>query len=251
MIRTSMAVGLGVLLCLVGGCAILDRLIPRPLEYYVTATPTALTPQHSVDPEDGAVVYDIEGLQVRARLMSDKELNDLEPDKSYRENATNPFTYGIWKDPVKRYTPVRFTVFHIAVYNYPFAKVELDPAQAVLETDRGGKYTYYDIRESDAPNSFEKYYKSVSGQSGNEEFWYEERMGLVRSRLYRRGEPVFKGDHYDGMLVFEPLHKDVKHIRLVIKDFVLRFDSYGNPLDTQDVYFEFDTDQGVRQVSKG
>jgi len=233
------------ILSLAVGCS----LIPPEREYYVRFIPdkNMLTKEnYYIDPEDSSVVFDYEGMKVKVKHLTDKELNDEFPDKSYKENPTNPYTYGTKKDPEKGYVPPRFTVFQVTVINHPFAKVQFDPAKAVLITDRGDKLYYYDILERDAKhgNSFEKYYRSRMGRSGNEKFWYEERMGLVRSTLYR-SDAVFKGDKSTGKLVFDPLHPEVKHVKLIFNDFVIRFDPYGTPLDTIDIEFDFDVKQGV------
>ena len=44
------------------------------------------------------------------------------------------------------------------------------------------------------------------GKGGNEDYYYQERMGLVREALFRRHTFVFKGDAYTGKVVFAPLH---------------------------------------------
>ncbi len=232
-------------LIVVVGCS----LIPPKLKYYVRFTPDKnmlSRESYYIDPEDSSVVFDYEGMKVKVKYLNDKQLNDEFPDKSYRENPTNPYTYGMKKDPEKGYVPSRFTVFQVTVINHPFAKVQFDPSKAVLITDRGEEFYYYDILERDAKhgNSFENYYRSRMGRSGNEKFWYEERMGLVRSTLYR-SDAVFKGDKSIGKLVFDPLHPDVKRVKLTFNDFVVRFDPYGVPLDMIDIEFEFDVDQGV------
>ena len=189
---------------------------------------------------DGSVSYALEGLRIRVQFMSDAELNALLPEDSNRGDlSTNPYTYGDWIDRDVGYTPNRFTVFKVSVFNQTFAKVQLDPLAAVLLTDRGETLHSYGIPSTSPHNSFERYYRGLRGQSGNEFYRFEVRMGHVRSLNYAEDQPVFKGESYSGLIALDRLDPDVDKVRLELKDFTLKFDEYGTPLETIDVRFDF------------
>ena len=191
--------------------------------------------------EDGVVTYSLSGLRIRVEYMTDEALNREFPDDSYRGRfSTNPYTYGNWIDPVLGHTPNRFTVFRITVSNDTYAKVLLDPLAALLRTDLGEVLHSYGIPSYSPHESFERYYRSVRGQSGNEFYRFDTRMGNVRSSAYLEDTRVFKGESYSGMLAFSPLEEEVARVQLTLEDFVLKFDASGQPLETVDIFFEFD-----------
>lgn len=190
--------------------------------------------------EDSSITYNREGLRINIRYMSDKELNARYPENSNQgEFSTNPFTYGNWVDPELGYTPNRFTVFLVSVHNPVLPKVELDPAKAVLWTDRGERLKYYGISREESENNFEEYYIYLRGPGGNERYRFEERMGIVKEELYRKDRKIFKGQDYHGYIVFAPLHDEVKEVELRIEDFVIRFDEFDLPIETIDLKFKF------------
>jgi hypothetical protein len=173
--------------------------------------------------------------------MTDEALNAMFPEDSQKGYfSTNPYTYGNRIDPVLGYTPNRFTVFRVTVINDTYAKVFLDPLKALLSTDRGEVLHGYGIPSSSPHESFERYYRAIRGQSGNEFYRFDLRMGNVRSSAYIEGHRVFKGESYAGLLTFDSLDEDVTHVRLVLKDFVLKFDVSDRPLEAMDIPFEFD-----------
>lgn len=189
---------------------------------------------------DGSVALNLDGLKITVRPMRDEELNKLFPEVSYRgEASTNPYTYGNWVDPELGFTPQRFTVFLVRLYNYTKPKVNLNPWQAVLLTDRGDELHSYGRDAKDpAVKNFYDYYKRITGASGVEQRRFEERMGLVRQTLYVDG-PVFKGDKKEGYLVFDPLDPEVREVTLVFRGFVLQYDANNWPAKTTDLSFRF------------
>ncbi|MEE2657861.1 MAG: hypothetical protein VX733_05100 [Candidatus Latescibacterota bacterium] len=196
--------------------------------------------RYAVD-EDGAVTYTLEGLRMRVESMGDAELNAIFPEESTRgQFSTNPYTYGNWIDPLVGHTPKRFTVFRVTVINDIYAKTLLDPIRALLYTDQGELLHSYGLPAVSPHNSFERYYRSLRGQSGNEFYRFDLRMGNVRSTAYLEDVRVFKGESYSGFLAFDPLDDEVKQVRLTLKDFVLKFDASGQPLDMVDISMEFD-----------
>jgi hypothetical protein len=183
--------------------------------------------------------------------MSDEALNALFLEDSAKGRfSTNPYTYGNWVDPLLGYTPKRFTVFRVTVVNDIYAKILFDPLKALLYTDRGDILNSYGIPSFSPHQSFERYYRAIRGQSGNEFYRFDLRMGNVRSSAYLEDQQVFKGESYSGLLTFDPLAEDVAQVRLVLDDFVLKFDASDQPLETVDIVFEFDQRIEKREVSK-
>lgn len=192
--------------------------------------------------EDGEVSYNLEGLKIAVKPMTDEKLNKMFPENSYQEEAsTNPYTYGNWIDPDLGYTPNRFTVFLVKVFNYAQPKVNLDPMNSVLTTDRGGRLLPYARDQKDSPGNernFESYYEKIKGSSGVERNRFEERLGLVRQTLFVEGQ-IFKGDKKDGFIVFDPLDENIKEVNLKLRDFVLKYDSNNWPQEKTDISFIF------------
>ena len=239
----TVAVALG-LPVMMDGCS----LFPRSFDYRSSLTSAIPGKQletglgvYEVD-ESGQVSFRLEGLRIDVRPLADEELNRRYPDESSQgEHSTNPYTYGDWVDPGLGHTPVRFVCFEISVHNYTYAKVELSPTEAVLKTDKGELFHAYGVSALSSPygNSFERYYRSRRGQSGNEYYRFDYRMGVVRSTYYGRDEPVFKGDDYGGLIAFDVPRPEAEKVRLVLVDFVTKFDSFGRPLETMDIPFDF------------
>lgn len=224
-------------LCLSVGCTF----TPPRIVYTDRLVPHAEQADERVVVGDSSATYTIEGLRVRVEPMSMAALNRLFPEDSARGKfSTNPYTYGDWVDPVKGYTPTRFTVFRVTVFNDIYAKVLLDPVEAVLMTDRGDVLHAYGIPSFSPHDSFERYYRALRGQSGNEFYRFDLRMGNVRSSAYLEDQRVFKGERYGGLIAFEPLDEEVRRARLVLRDFVLKFDASGQPLEKTDIAVNFD-----------
>lgn len=219
---------------LLGACS---GFSPQIQQYADYLEPTKAT---DMSAEAGPAVYAIEGLRIEVDPLSDDELNALFPEDSKKGRfSTNPYTYGDWIDPVQAYTPVRFTVFRVTVVNDVYAKVLLDPLKAVLATDHGKELHSYGIPSFSPHESFERYYRALRGQSGNEFYRFDLRMGNVRSSAYLEDQLVFKGERYSGLIAFDPLDAEVANVRLTLPDFVLRFDASGQPLEAVDIEMDF------------
>jgi len=222
------------------GCSII---FPQQTHYNSYLVPIAMVEKGGLyrTEEDGSISYAVEGLRVNVKFMTDAELNTLLPEDSNKgEYSTNPYTYGDYVDRDLGYIPNRFTVFKVSVFNYTFAKVQLDPIEAGLLTDRGEEFHAYGIPSTSPYNSFERYYRGLRGQSGNDFYRFEVRMGHVRSHNYAQDQPIFKGENYSGFIAFDPLEPEVQKVRLEMRDFVLKFDEFGTPIETIDVRFDFD-----------
>ena len=226
------------MLLLVAGCI----RFPPDLRYTLRVVPkeTLLEDaRYYFDPEDSTTVFDQEGFRIKLRYLSAQVLNQEYARYTFREPNLNPFTYGGDRDLDRGYAPPRFVVFQMTVINQSLPKAMVDPAKMVLHTDRGGRYAYWDVLKRDAENSFERYYMERRGKGGNEDYYYQERMGLVRQDLYRRNTYVFRGDTYSGKVAFSPLHEDVRGIAVEIEDIVLRVDAYDRPKEVTSASFTF------------
>jgi len=201
--------------------------------------------------EDGSITFDQEGLRVTVRYLGDAELNRRYPDVSYQERfSANPFTYGNWRDPQLGYTPDRFTVFEVEIFNPVLPKVELFPAKTALRTNLGEEFTYYAINREESDNSFEDYFTFIRGPGGNEQYRFDQRMSIVREELFRPDHQVFKGGDYSGYLVFQALDEEVESVELRIEDFALKFDEANHPSQTTDLVFHFDHEVEKRELKE-
>ena len=224
---------------LVGGCISFS---PTLYLYETRLTPIVQQDEEArLTREDGSVTFALEGLRIRVEPMIDEALDREFPDDSNKGFfSTNPYTYGDWIDPLLGYTPNRFTVFRVTVINDIYAKVLLDPLKPVLRTDRGEVMHSYGIPSFSPHQSFERYYRAIRGQSGNEFYRFDLRMGNVRSKAYLEDVRVFKGESYAGFLAFDSLSEDVAQVQLELKEFVLKFDASGQPIETIDIVLDFD-----------
>ena len=197
--------------------------------------------------EDGTIAYAVEGLRVEVRYMTDRALNARWPrESSAGPHSYNAYTYGDYVDPQAGYVRNRFTVFAVSVYNLDFPKVELQPLQSRLTTNRRGEeLTPYGLATGSAARSFESYYRARKGVTGNEDYRFDMRMGQVRTSNYGVGEKIYKGENYSGFIVFDPLADEVEEVRLHIRDFILKFNAFDQPLLTFDMDFCF-----VRQIEQ-
>ncbi len=232
---------------ILAGCALI---YPKQYEYITRLTPVSdvgTNGRYAIR-DDGTVSYSLEGVRIDVRYMTDQELNQRFPaQSSMGEFSVNPYTYGNYVDPDAGYVRNRFTVFEVTVYNQSMARVELQPLNTLLFTDRPGEVLYpYSIQASSSaeavysPRNFEAYYRRLRGPSGNEDYRFNMRMGLVRTHNYAIEESIFRGESYGGFIVFDPLDPEVQSVRLLIRDFILRFNAFGRPLDTTDIEFHFD-----------
>jgi len=230
---------------LIGICLLLSGciLIPPEIEYnsYLAARSAQAATDRYIVEDDGVVTYSLSGMRIRVEYMTDAALNQDFPDDSNRgPYSTNPYTYGDWIDPLLGHTPNRFTVFRVTVSNDTYAEVLLNPLAAVLRTDRGEALHSYGIPSFSPHESFERYYRGIRGQTGNEFYRFDTRMGNVRSSAYLEDTMVLKGESYSGLLAFSPLHEKINQVQLILEDFVLEFDASGQPLQTVDIFFDFD-----------
>ena len=191
--------------------------------------------------EGGLVSYEIGGLRIAVEHMTDHELNAMFPNESNQgQYSINPYTYGDYVDPALGYVRTRFTVFRVTVANQDFAKVAMQPLRSLLTTNRPGEVLRaYGVLAGAASSNFESYYRALKGPSGNEDYRFNMRMGLVRTNNYAVDEEIFKGEQYSGFLVFDPLMDEVTDVELHLKDFILKFNAFGKPLETTDVSFAF------------
>lgn len=237
--RSLVGCGLALALPLIIGCALLfppkfqrtSRLIPREIPEGMYAVG-----------EDGVAAYTQEGVRIDVEYMTDQKLNELFPQESSQgKYSLNPYTYGDYLDPAVGYVRSRFTVFRVTVHNTSLAKVELRPLSCRLTTNRPGETLQpYGVQTGSAPKNFESYYRTRQGASGNENYRFEMRMGIVRTNNYLSDEKIFKGESYSGFIVFDPLDDEVESVTLQIRDFVLKFNAYDKPLQTLDVDFVFE-----------
>ena len=225
-------------------------LAPPEIRYTSILNPvvSGADPSYTIDEETQAIVYDIGGSSVEVRFVDEAELNRLFPDESDDGMySTNPYTYGDWVDPDLGYTPVRFTTFEVILRNRSFAKMKIDPVEITLLTDLGEllhSYTF-SVAASQYDKSFENYYRSLRGMSGNEYYRYEMRLGMVRGKNFGLDEIVFRGDSYSGLVTFDPLRDEVSRVQVQVNDIVYRFDAFDRPVDVTNAVFNFE-----RQVEK-
>lgn len=245
--------GWGVLALLLGGilwdCA--GGLIPTKQKYLVEMKP--ILPEgrgdYYIDPDDSSTVFSKEGVLIEIKPLTDDELNRRFPPL-FDGRHINPYTFS-QKEVQSSYIPPRFTVFEVTVINKTYAKIEFDPAKALMVTSDGQTYRYYDPgREgylAEGGNSFSKYYRVELGISGYEKTLALERMGVVYKSVYHRQRPVFKEDQRQGFLVFDPLPQEYQEGEVVVhfNQFVLSFDVSGNPENTLDVEFRFQVKQQI------
>ena len=243
-LHTRLTLTLGLLAAL-AGCGtpeFIYRVLPPLYDYNSYLVPLELSgddAEHVVNP-DSSITFDREGLRVTIRALGDKELNQLYPDVSSQDRfSANPFTYGNWRDPKLGYTPNRFTVFEVTVFNPVEPKVEMPPEEARLRTDLGEEFIFYSVNREESRNSFEDYFTYVRGAGGNEQYRFDQRMGIVRERLYRPDHQIFRGQDYSGYLVFGPLTERVESVELHLRKFALEFDEANNTSRSIDIVFHF------------
>lgn len=184
--------------------------------------------------DDGSVLYQRERFEVKVRPMADAELNRLFADASAGgRKATNAYTYGDLEFAGPDSTRSRFTVFHVAVKNYSYPKVRVDPARAVIEADNGREYCRLSLQQ------LENYYRAYAlGYRGNEYSRLRERLDLLRRTLLSDAI-VFSGQEAEGFLVFPALHTDVHAVRVLLPEVVLRFDYREEPIETTQIACSF------------
>jgi hypothetical protein len=199
-------------------------------------------PNYYITKDGLAVGYDAKDWKIEIRYMSDYQLNNFEfPTESKDgEFSGNPFTYANWIDPVLGFTPKRFTVFKISIYNYTGSKLNFNPELSFVQTDRGDLLTAYAREQKNARNvSIEEYFKIRKGTSGVDEDIFETRMGIARRTMLYYGKPIYKGDSRDGLVVYDPIVESVKKVRLSMDKFIIGYDENNDPSDFIDLVFYF------------
>ena len=199
-------------------------------------------PAYSVSKDSQSVIFDRKTFKVEVKFMSDDQLNNVEfPEESKDgENSSNPFTYGNWVDPKIGYTPTRFSVFKISIYNYTAPKLNFDPENSMIVSDRGDLYAGYGREEKTSRNqSLETYFKKRKGASGVDDDIMERRMGLVRTTVLYLGRPIYAGDNREGLVVYDPLVETILQVKLILKDFIVGYDQNNEPNDFTSMQFFF------------
>ncbi len=200
------------------------------------------TTEYIISADKKSISFDKKDFKIEIKYMSDYQLNKFEfPEQSINGiYSTNPFTYGNWIDPTLGYTPNRFTVFKVTIYNYSASKINFNPENAFLDTERGDKFYCYGREEKTSKyQSLEAYFKKKKGSSGVDDDVYESRMGIIRRTVHTLGKPIFRSDVKDGLIVFEPLPDDAGKIKLTIKDFILGYDENNEASEFTTLSFYF------------
>lgn len=197
---------------------------------------------YTLSSDKQSAVFDKKDFKVEVKYLSDYHLNNVEFSEQSQSGAlsTNPFTFANWIDPQTGYTPQRFSVFKITIYNYAGGKLNLDPENCFLVTDRGDFLNSYGREEKNSRyQSLEGYFKKRKGTSGVEDDIFESRMGIVRRTVVYLGKPVFRGDVRDGLIVFDPLADGVEHVKIDMKDFITGYDENNQPSNYLSLSFYF------------
>jgi hypothetical protein len=197
---------------------------------------------YSISRDSLSVVFDRKTFKVEVQYLSDYHLNNIEfPDDSKDgEFSANPFTYANWVDPQLGYTPNRFSVFKVSIFNYTMSKINFDPEKSFLVTDRGDIFPGYGREERTSKNeSLEAYFRKRKGSSGVDDEIFERRMGIVRQTVLSMGRPIYQGDSREGIVVYDPLHESVEKIKLVLNDFIIGYDENNEPSEFLSLQFFF------------
>jgi hypothetical protein len=189
--------------------------------------------------DDGSVTFTRDRLEIRLKPMQDEELNRLFASHSAAGmQSTNPYTFGngtFWEEPRQR---ARFTVFRLSAKNYSYPKVKIDPTRILLKADNRREYWSLSLQQLDT------YYRAYAlGYRGNEYARYQERMDLLRRTMLKSDE-IFSGQEVEGFVVFPALHPDVRQVRVIVRDVVLRFDFRNEPVEAIALEYGFDRDTG-------
>ena len=189
-----------------------------------------------------SVVFDRKTFKIEVKYLSDYQLNAFEfPDDSREgEFSANPFTYANWVDPELGYTPNRFTVFKVSIFNYASSKLNFDPELSFLITDRGDVLPGYGREEKSSRNqSIEGYFRKRKGSSGVDDEVFERRMGIVRQTVLYLVRPIYQGDSREGIIVYDPADESVEKVKLVMKSFITGYDENNEPGEFLDLQFYF------------
>ena len=187
--------------------------------------------------DDGTVSYVFERLEVSLRPLTDAELNrNFQSHSDKGAASTNPYTYGNWTPMGDEWTPPRFTVFLLAVKNYAYPKVKVDPSDITLKAADGRAFSALSFFEL---NEYHRAYALAF--AGNAYALYKERQELLRKTLYAT-KMVFSGQEDEGYIVFPALPPDVERFSLEVDDLAIRFNYADEPVETLDLTYRFERD---------
>ena len=189
--------------------------------------------------EDGVARWSREGLEVRLRALSPRELDrQFSSLSAAGRHSTNPYTFGDTEFRDGKTRRERFAVFRLSVANAGLAKVKVDPARMFLLTDDGQELRPMELEQLQA------YYRAyVTGYEGNAYGRYQERIDVLRRTMYKN-EELFRGQQKTGYVVFPTLPAHISDVSVVVEEVVLRFDARGEPVETVGIAFPFRRDIG-------
>ncbi len=238
-----------ILLVAMAGCDPAYRYVfypPQRIEYALAPDPALLRSlndtSYSISKDSLAIVFDRKTFKVEVRYLSDYQLNnfDLPDDSKDGFFSANPFTYANWVDLDLGYTPNRFSVFKISIFNYTMSKINFDPERSFLVSDRGDMFPGYGREEKSSKNeSLESYYRKRKGSSGVDDDIFERRMGIVRTTVLYLGRPIYQGDSREGIVVYDPLNESVQRVKLVLNNFIVGYDENNEPSEYLNLQFFF------------
>jgi hypothetical protein len=219
---------------------------PERTEYTLVADPVQVRAMNDtayyIGKDSLSVGYDRKDYKVEVKCLTDYQLNNFEfPEESRSgEFSANPFTYANWVDPALGSTPNRFTVFKVSIYNYTASKINFDPENTLLTSDRGDNLLPYGREDKNSRyHSFESYYKKRKGSSGSDDETFDSRLGIVRKTLLYLGRPIFRGDSREGLVVYDPLTEGVNGVRVSFTNFILGYDENNEPNEFANMVFFF------------
>ena len=242
-LRLANSLSVSALIWFLSGCSyflLQDIFIPMN---FVASDSTLTDSTFSVDGRTW--VWQAEGVKIELEQMTDPMLNALFPEASKRgEYSTNPYTFGDWVDLEAGYTPAKFTVFAISIFNYLQPKIELDPRKIELVLDNSAVLKSYGLDQYDEPPNIERYLIANKGSSGNERRRFKEKIGMAKQTILVK-TAVFKGGKSEGLIVFDPLPPEIQKLSVAINDLVMGFDSNNWPSNVRSVKFPFNRSGSV------
>ena len=188
------------------------------------------------------LIYDKKEWKLEIKYMTDFQLNtyDFPELSAAKQLSGNPYTFGNWVDPKLGYTPSRFANFRLNMYNYSSSKINLNPEQSRVETDRGDiVYPYGIARLKARYKSFEDYFQKLKGAGGSDEDLYETRMGVLRRTAFILSRPLFSGDSRDGIVTYDPLDPAVDRVKITYENVILGYDENNEPSRFTTISFYF------------
>jgi hypothetical protein len=197
---------------------------------------------YKISRDSSTLIYDKKEWKLEVKYMTDFQLNTYDfPELSMAKQLSgNPYTNGNWVDPKLGYTPSRFANFRLAMYNYSSSKINLNPEQSRVETDRGDiVYPYGIARLKARYKSFEDYFQILKGAGGSDEDLYETRMGVLRRTAFILSRPLFSGDSRDGIVTYDPLDPSVERVKITYENVILGYDENNEPSRFTTISFYF------------